>query len=93
MKKIILGIIMSTVLSTTVLAHERRHYNHQYQQYEHHHRNSVDPVIMGIFGLLLSDAMIKSQNRPVNRYEQNYCADEQVVDQYGNVYWRRICPR
>lgn len=97
--KLLLSCIAALVLTvSSAEAHGRRDYYHHHR----HHRNNDAPLIIGsLFGLLLLDSVIKSQNgdyerdeythprRP--RYYEHYCATEQVVDRYGNVYYRRIC--
>lgn len=84
MKKILTFLTALSLTITPVFAHDR-HVHHRH----HHNRNNTESAIIGGFiGLLIGSVVLESNS---NRHNRRYCADEQVVDDYGRVYWRRIC--
>jgi len=88
MKKIIAALVAATVIatasvgvSTTAEAHD-----HGFG------------IAAGIIGGLAVGSIIASQNRYDDGYYghhyvvyDQYCHRVRVIDDYGNVYWRRIC--
>lgn len=94
MKKF-LSLLLATLLTFSPAYGKDYRYNEYRRHRDSGHRHTEAIVVGGILGLLVGSMIADSNRRrdeDYRRYDDRYCAYEQVVDRYGRPYWRKICP-